>query len=139
MKKLILGICILWFATAANAQSNAVTLEKAAEILKITPAEYAEKVQSELQTVCNLKPEQAQKVYELAEKTAKNVHELETVKATNSEHETHLQQTINYGEAYIMNILDKNQLAAYSKKESILRKEALVKERQARAAATKRD
>lgn len=133
MKKLIFSALFLFVATFTFAQgtTNGVALE----ILKMSPEQYATKTQNELQQVCNLKPEQAEKIYAFALKTANNVHELEEVNAEtpNAEHEEVMRRTLQYGESYIVNILDKNQVAAYSKKDRILRKAELIKEREAMA------
>jgi hypothetical protein len=134
MKKLIFGVLFLFAATFTFAQS-ATTNSTALEILKVTPEQYATKVQKELQEVCNLKPEQAEKVYEFALKTANNVYELEELNATqgNSTHNEHVNQTVQYGESLIVNMLDRNQIASYNKKERLLRKADLIKEREAMA------
>ena len=132
MKKVIFSAMFLLVATFAMAQSSTKNVE-ALKVLEVTPTVYAQNVQSELQTVCNLKPEQAEQVYEIALKTAKKVHELETYNNTagNPDHADHMKRTLQYGEAYIMNILTKNQLASYAKKDRILRKQELIRERQA--------
>lgn len=134
MKKLIFGALFLFAATFTFAQSE-TTNSTALEILKLTPEQYATKVQKELQEICNLKPEQAEKVYEIALKTANNVYELEEVNARegNPDHELQMKQTIQYGESLIVNMLDRNQIAAYNKKERLLRKAELIKEREAMA------
>ena len=60
------------------------------------------------------------------------IHKLEEINTSkgNPEHEEHVKKTLQYGEGYIINLLDKNQRAAYSKKENLLRKEELIRERQ---------
>ena len=93
------------------------------------------KVQKELQEVCNLKAEQAEKIYEIALKTANNIYELEELNATqgNPDHTVQVNHTVQYGESLIVNLLDRNQVAAYNKKERLLRKADLIKEREAMA------
>lgn len=136
MKKVIFGALFVFAATFAMAQSS-TTNSTALEILKVTPEIYAQKVQAELQQVCSLKPEQSEKVYNIALSTAEKIHELETYNNSvgNPKHKEYVKRTVGYGDAKIMNILDKNQLASYNKKERILRKDDLVKERQAKAKA----
>jgi len=127
MKKLILGLSFLFIAVLSFAQTK----------LKYTAEEYAEKVQNELIEVCNLKGEQSQKVYDIALKTAKKAIALAEHNATNpaDDYAYKLNKTVQRGEAYIVNMLDKNQVAMYNKKERILNKEQLIKDRQARAKA----
>jgi Skp family chaperone for outer membrane proteins len=132
MKKLIFSVLFLFVATFTFAQS-ATTNSTALEIMKVTPEQYATKVQKDLQEVCNLNPEQAEKVYEISLKTANNVYELEELnaRAGNEGHNAHVNQTVQYGESLIVNMLDKNQVAAYNKKERLLRKADLIREREA--------
>jgi len=136
MKKLILGLSFLFIAVLSFAQTNEVSLA-AEDLLKYTAEEYAEKVQNELIEVCNLKGEQSQKVYDIALKTAKKAIALAEHNATNpaDDYAYKLNKTVQRGEAYIVNMLDKNQVAMYNKKERILNKEQLIKDRQARAKA----
>lgn len=134
MKKLIFGVLFLFVATFTFAQS-VTTNSTALEILKVTPEQYATKVQKELQEVCNLTPEQAEKVYAISLKTANNLHELEELnaRAGNPDHTVQVNHTVQYGESLIINMLDRNQVAAYNKKERLLRKADLIKEREAMA------
>jgi hypothetical protein len=136
MKKLILGLSFLFIAVLSFAQSNEVSLA-AEEILKFTAEEYADKVQSELNEVCNLKAEQSQKVYDIALKTAKKAQRLAEHNTTNpaNDYVAKLNKTVQRGEAYIVNMLDKSQVASYNKKDRILNKEQIIKDRQARAKA----
>jgi tetrahydrodipicolinate N-succinyltransferase len=136
MKKLILGLSFLFIAVLSFAQSSEISTT-ANDILKYTAEEFAEKTQNELNQVCNLKADQSQKVYEIALKTAKTAHGLAEHNATNTadDYAMKLNTIVSRGEAYIVNILDKNQVAAYNKKERILNKEQLIKDRQARAKA----
>jgi hypothetical protein len=132
MKKLIFGVLFLFVATFTFAQS-VTTNSTALEILKVTPEQYATKVQKDLQEVCFLNPKQTEKVYEISLKTANNVHELEELnaRAGNPDHTLQINQTVQYGESLIVNMLDRNQVAAYNKKERLLRKADLIKEREA--------
>lgn len=136
MKKLILGLSFLFIAVLSFAQNNEISVA-AEEILKFTAEEYAEKVQSELNQVCNLKAEQSQKVYDLALRTAKKAQRLAEHNTTNpaDDYVAKLNKTVQRGEAYIVNILDRNQIASYNKKERLLNKEELIRNRQARAKA----
>ena len=131
MKKVILSAVFAMVAMFAVAQSSTKNLQ-ALEILKVTPEVYAQKIQAEVQEVCLLKPAQAEQVYKFAKTTAEKIHKLEKINngIGNPDHEAHVKKTLQYGEAYIMNILDRNQLAAYNKKDRILRKEELIKERE---------
>lgn len=131
MKKVILSAVFAMIAVFAIAQSSTQNVQ-ALEILKVTPEVYAQKVQADLQEVCKLKPEQAEEVYEIAKKTAEKIHQLERINTGkgNPDHELHVKKTLQYGEGYIINLLDKNQRAAYDKKDRILRKQELIRERE---------
>ncbi|MFK7949079.1 MAG: hypothetical protein AB8G11_15930 [Saprospiraceae bacterium] len=131
MKKVILSAVFAMIAIFAIAQSSTKNVQ-AAEILKITPEVYAQQVQADLQEVCKLKPTQAEDVYKIAKTTATKIHQLEKINIDkgNPDHELHVKKTLQYGEGYIINLLDKNQLAAYNKKDRILRKQELIRERQ---------
>lgn len=140
MKKLILGVSFLFIAVLSFAQSNTEISAAANEVLKFTAEEYAQKVQNELNEVCNLKEEQSQKVYDIALRTAEKAQGLAIHNNTNpaADYIFKLNKTVERGQSYIVNMFDKNQIAAYNKKDRILRKEQLIKERQAAAAASKR-
>ena len=131
MKKVILSAVFAMIAIFAMAQSSTQNVQ-AVEILKVTPEVYAQNVQADLQKVCKLKPEQAEKVYKIAKTTAEKIHQLEKINTGkgNPDHELHVKKTLQYGEGYIINLLDKNQRAAYSKKDRILRKQELIRERE---------
>lgn len=131
MKKLILSAVFAMIAVFAMAQSSTKNLV-ANEILKVTPEVYAQKVQADLQEVCKLKPAQAEEVFKIAKTTAEKIHQLEKINTGkgNPNHEEHVKKTLQYGEGYIMNLLDRNQLAAYNKKDRILRKQELIRERE---------
>lgn len=131
MKKVILSAVFMMIAVFAMAQSSTKNVQAIA-ILKTTPAVYAQKVQAELQEVCKLRPEQAEEILKIATTTADKIHRLEKINngKGNPDHELHVKKTLEYGEAYILNLLNRNQLAAYSKKERILRKKELIRERQ---------
>ncbi len=136
MKKIILGAFFLLIASFAIAQSG-TTNGTALQILKITPEAYAENVQAELVQVCNLRAEQAAEIYKIALRTAKKIHALEEFNKTegNPDHEMYIKRILQDGNSYIVNLLDKNQVAAYNKKDNLLRRDELIKERQAKANA----
>lgn len=131
MKKVMLSAVFIMITIAAMSQTSTKNVQ-AIEILKVTPEVYAQKIQSELQEVCKLQPAQAEEVYKIAKTTAEKIHKLEEINTSkgNPQHEEHVKKTLQYGEGYIINLLDKNQRAAYSKKENLLRKEELIRERQ---------
>jgi hypothetical protein len=137
MKKIILAFSCLIVATMTMAQGETHYL--AAEMLKVTPEAYAEQVKNELTPLCKLDAKQAEKVYGFALQTANKVHALaEHNRTANApDYDAKMKATVERGESYIMNILDKNQLAAYNKKDRILRQSELIKEREAKAAALK--
>lgn len=139
MKKVILSAVFAMIAVFAIAQSSTKNVQ-AIEILKVTPEVYAQKVQAELQEVCLLKPAQAEEVLKIATTTAEKIHQLEKINTGkgNPDHELHVKKTLQYGEGYIINLLDKNQKAAYDKKDQILRKEELIRERQEMAKKAKK-
>lgn len=139
MKKVILSAVFAMIAVFAIAQSSTKNVQ-AIEILKVTPEVYAQKVQAELQEVCLLKPAQAEEVLKIATTTAEKIHQLEKINTGkgNPDHELHVKKTLQYGEGYIINLLDKNQKAAYDKKNQILRKEELIRERQEMAKKAKK-
>jgi len=132
MKKVILSAVCIMITLAAMSQTNTQNVE-AAEILKVTPEVYAQKIQSELQQVCKLQPAQAEEVFNIAKTTAEKIHKLEEINTGkgNPNHEEHVKKTLEYGEGYIINLLDKNQRAAYNKKDNLLRKQELIRQRQA--------
>lgn len=131
MKKLILSAVFAMIAIFAMAQSSTKNVT-ALEILKTTPVVYAQTIQSELQEVCKLRPDQAEEVFTIAKTTAEKIHKLERINngIGNPDHEAYVAKTLQYGEAYIINLLDRNQKATYDKKDRILRKKQLIKERQ---------
>lgn len=131
MKKVILSAVFAMIAVFAMAQSSTKNVQ-ALEILKVTPVVYAQKVQAELQEVCKLQPEQAEEIYKIAKSTAEKIHRLEEINTGkgNPDHEVHVKKTLQYGEGKILNLLDRNQVVAYNKKENILRKQELIRERE---------
>ena len=111
MKKVILSAVFAMIAVFAIAQSSTKNVQ-AIEILKVTPEVYAQKVQAELQEVCKLQPAQAEEVLKIAKTTAEKIHQLEKINngKGNPDHELHVKKTLQYGEGYIINLLNKTLL-----------------------------